>query len=138
MSSSLTPATGVPVSADEIARRSYEQRYLIEDRIVLSLVEIMNQGIRDQVAHAFLHYDYDVPAFIYGFPKFHVDYVAAKLRMLYTSKGFHVTGEGRTIRVTWETVTHPPPPRPPPPPPPKKPQHQQHQKKKMLLSLPSS
>lgn len=96
---------GMPVSAEEIIRRSYEQKYLIEERIVLSLVEVINQGIRDQVSHGLLEYDFRVPYIIYGFPKFHVDYVAVKLRAMYQDKGFRVNGEGPVVNVTWERRT---------------------------------
>ena len=113
-----------PVSADEIARRAYEQRYLIEERVASSLVEIVNQGIRDQVAHGLMEYEFVVPSFIYGFPRFDVQYVARRLREMYQSRGFHVSGTGARARLSWKAPQPPPPPgapatpRPPPPPPP--------------------
>ena len=110
----------VPVSADEISRRSYEQKYLIEEKIVLSLVEMINQGIRDQVSHGLLQYDFGVPSLLYGFPMFDVQYVATKLRTLYASKGFHVTAAGQQTTLTWKhrRQADAPPDRPKPTPPP--------------------
>ena len=105
-------SSAVPVSADEISRRSYEQKYLIEEKIIMSLVEIINQGIRDQVSHGLLQYEFGVPSFIYGFPKFDVQYVASQLRKLYAMKGFEVTGQGQTATLTWKhgnTMTSPKP-----------------------------
>jgi hypothetical protein len=112
------PSAVVPVSADEIATRSYEQRYLIEEKIIMSLVETINQGIRDQVSHGLLEYEFSVPSFIYGFPKFDVDYVGAKLRQLYATKGFQVLhalgGQKATLKWTClKSTPSPPPPRPP-------------------------
>jgi hypothetical protein len=100
MSRSLSVAI-VPVSAEDIARRSYEQRYLIEDRIVYSLIEIINQGIQDQVLHGMLDYEFCIPSFIYGFPKFDVQYVGRKLRGLYAGRGFRVQGAGRWAKLEW-------------------------------------
>lgn len=94
-----------PVSAQEIARRSYEQRHLIEDMVISNLVETMNQGIKDQVLHGMLTYEFYVPCFILGFPKFDVDYVASTLKKMYHEKGFGVRGEGATIVLEW--ATHP-------------------------------
>jgi len=119
----------VPVSAEEISRRSYEQRYLIEEKIITSLVEMINQGVRDHVSHGLLQYEYVVPSFIYGYPKFDVPYVTLKLRDLYFSKGFEVRGAGQQTTLTWEhQIAAVPPPLPPPPP----------MSKKKLLSLLSS
>lgn len=95
----------VPVSAEEISRRSYEQRYLIEEKIVMSLVEIINQGVRDQVAHGLLDYEFSVPSFIYGFPKFDNKYVGDKLRELYASKGFKLSHDGSKTTLRWENKT---------------------------------
>lgn len=97
----------VPVSAEEISRRSYEQRYLIEDKIVISLIEIINQGVREQVAHGLLEYEFSVPSFIYGFPKFDSDYVCTKLRELYASKGFTLLHEGSKTTLIWKQRTTP-------------------------------
>lgn len=101
MSRSTLGVAIVPVSAEDIGRRSYEQQYLVEDRIVCSLVEVINQGIHDQVSHGLLNYEICVPTFIYGFPKFNVDYVARKLRELYADRGFVVKGGGRWVRLEW-------------------------------------
>lgn len=107
----------VPVSAEEISRRSYEQKYLIEEKIITSLVEMVNQGIRDQVSHGLLQYEYVVPSFIYGYPKFDVPYVIFKLRELYSSKGFEVQGTGQHTTLAWKhQKTVAPPPLPPQPP----------------------
>jgi len=91
----------VPVSAEDIQRRSYEQKYMIENRIVHSLVTVINQGIHDQVQHGGLDYEICVPSFIYGFPKFDVTYVGQTLRELYAEKGFKVLGDGRWARLEW-------------------------------------
>ena len=135
MSRSSLGVAIVPVSAEDIGRRSYEQRYLIEDKIVYSLVEVINQGIHEQVSHGLLEYEMCVPAFIYGFPRFNVDYVARKLRELYADRGFVVKGGGRWVRLVWAQAQDPRtpalgssrmqvqttvlsrPPRPPPAPP---------------------
>lgn len=101
MSRSTLGVAIVPVSAEDIGRRSYEQRYLVEDRIVCSLVEVINQGVHDQVSHGLLDYEICVPTFIYGFPKFNVDYVAQKLRELYVDRGFVVKGGGRWVTLEW-------------------------------------
>ncbi len=90
-----------PVSVEEISRRSYEQKFLIEDKISTSLVDVINHGIREQVSHGLLVYDFSVPSFIYGFPKFDVKYVAQKLRHLYAAKGFTVTGTGLQVKIEW-------------------------------------
>lgn len=90
-----------PVSADDIARRSYEQRYLIEDRVIGSLVEVINEGIRDQVKHGMLEYEFNVPSFIMGFPRFNVPYVADRLRTMYRERGFVVKGEGAQGVLYW-------------------------------------
>lgn len=97
----LATMAATPVSVEEISRRSYEQKYLIEDKITTSLVEVINQGIREQVSHGLLVYDFCVPSFIYGFPKFDVKYVAQKLRRLYSAKGFDVTGSGLQVKIQW-------------------------------------
>jgi hypothetical protein len=109
-------ALSLPVSADEIVRRAYEQRYLIEERVVASLVEIVNQGIRDQVAHGLMDYDFCVPSFIYGFPRFDVGYVGSRLRELYKARGFASSGTGVRIRLSWRTPPQPAPASTPPPP----------------------
>lgn len=103
MSQHLSTAI-VPVSAEEISRRSYEQQYLIEERILLSLVEVVNQGIREQVSHGLLEYEFCVPSFIYGFPKFDVAYVGEQLRSMYADRGFQVSGTGRWVHITWSSV----------------------------------
>lgn len=100
-SNAAAAAGAVPVHADDIARRSYEQQFLIEDKVIASLVEIINQGIRDQVSHGMLEYEFHVPSFIYGFPRFGVEYVALRLREMYAARGFHVTGEGSRGVVAW-------------------------------------
>lgn len=83
----------------------------------MSLVEMVNQGIRDQVSHGLLQYEYVVPSFIYGYPKFDVPYVTFKLRELYSSKGFGVRGAGQQTTLTWKhQKTVAPPPLPPQPP----------------------
>lgn len=94
-------STPTPVSADEIARRSYEHRFLIEDRVIASLVEVINEGIRDQVSHGMLQYEFNVPCFIMGFPRFDIDYVADRLRCMYRDKGFVVTGHGPSAVIQW-------------------------------------
>lgn len=91
----------VPVSADEIARRSYQQRFMIEDRVVLNFIEVINQGIRDQVNHGLCAYAFKVPSFIYGFPRFDETYVGDRLRKLYGDKGFAVHGRGPHVRIEW-------------------------------------
>lgn len=111
MSSYPTNTTPAPVNADDIARRSYEQRFLIEDRVIASLVDIINHGIRDQVAHGLLTYEFCVPSFVYGFPRFDVDYVANRLRDMYANKGFEVTGEGCRAILTWSQKPRAPPSR---------------------------
>ena len=116
----------VPVSASDISRRSYEQKYLIEEKIVSSLIDTINQGIRDQVSHGLLQYEFVVPSLFYGFPRFDDTYVCSRLREMYRAKGFHVTGDGPKSVITWKdgrTDTPPPPPpkpktkaaKPPPP-----------------------
>lgn len=95
----------VPVSADEIALRAYEQRFLIEDRVVLNFIDVVNQGVRDQANHGLLDYVFTVPSFIYGFPKFDVGYVASRLRALYAKKGFRATGSGPCVRIEWSACT---------------------------------
>lgn len=107
MSRSSLGVAIVPVSAADIERRSYEQRYLIEDKIVYSLVEVINQGIHEQVSHGLLEYEMCVPAFIYGFPRFNVDYVARKLRELYVDRGFVVKGGGQWLRLAWAQAQDP-------------------------------
>lgn len=94
-------STPLPVSADDIARRSYEQRFLIEDRVIASLVEVINDGIREQVPHGLLEYDFSVPHFIMGFPRFDVEYVADRIRCMYREKGFVVTGQGARALLHW-------------------------------------
>lgn len=90
-----------PVSAADIARTSYEQQFLIEDRVLSSLVDVVNEGIRDQVSHGMLAYEVNVPCFIMGFPRFNVDYVADRIRCMYRDKGFVVTGEGAHALISW-------------------------------------
>lgn len=97
-----TSSAIVPVSASDISRRSYEQKYLIEEKIVLSLVDTINQGIRDQVSHGLLQFEFVVPSIFYGFPRFDVEYVCTRLRDLYKAKGFHVTGTGLKSILTWK------------------------------------
>jgi hypothetical protein len=83
----------------------------------MSLVEMINQGVRDQVSHGLLQYEYVVPSFIYGYPKFDVPYVTFKLRELYSSKGFEVRESGQLTTLTWKhqkTVAPPPLPSQPP------------------------
>ena len=107
-------STPTPVSADEIARRSYEQRYLIEDRVIASLVEVINDGIREQVSHGLLEHDFSVPHFIMGFPRFDVEYVADRLRCMYREKGFVVTGQGASAILHWPKKPEKPVKKPPP------------------------
>lgn len=97
----MSSTTPTPVSADDIARRSYEQRYLIEDRVTASLVEVINEGIREQVSHGLLEYEFSVPHFIMGFPRFDVAYVGDRLRCMYREKGFVVTGKGASALLHW-------------------------------------
>jgi hypothetical protein len=92
----------VPVSASDISRRSYEQKYLIEEKIVLSLIDTINQGIRDQVSHGLLQYEFFVPSLFYGFPRFDSEFVCTRLRDLYRAKGFHVTGVGPKSIISWK------------------------------------
>lgn len=97
-----TSSAIVPVSASDISRRSYEQKYLIEEKIVLSLVDTINQGIRDQVSHGLLTFEFVVPSIVYGFPRYDVEYVCKRLRELYQAKGFHVTATGLKSILTWK------------------------------------
>lgn len=92
----------VPVSASDISRRSYEQKYLIEEKIVLSLIDTINQGIRDQVSHGLLQYEFVVPSLFYGFPRFDFEFVCTRVRDLYRAKGFHVTGVGPKSIISWK------------------------------------
>ena len=92
----------VPVSASDISRTSYEHKYLIEEKIVSSLVETINQGIRDQVSHGLLQYEFTVPSLLYGFPRFDDTYVSTRLRDMYGDKGFQVTGIGKRTLLTWK------------------------------------
>lgn len=112
MSAPSSTTAIVPVCADEIAKKSYEQRFLIEDRVVMNFIEVVNQGIRDQVHHGLLAYEFHVPSFIYGFPKFNVDYVGERLRGLYEKRGFCVSGEGKRVRVEWPVCANAPAPTP--------------------------
>ena len=97
----------VPVNAHEIALRSYQRRFHIEDKVAASLVEVINQGIKDKVTHGLLEYEFHVPSFIYGFPCFNVVYVHEKLRQAYRKAGFKVLPTKHGTLLRWEAT--PPP-----------------------------
>ena len=103
----IDPNAPIPVSAEEISTRSYEQKYLIEDKITTSLIDLVNQGIRDQVSHGLFQYECHVPSFIYGFPKFDVKYVGLRLRQMYDGQGFQVSGQGSHIKIVWKRKASP-------------------------------
>ena len=90
-----------PVNAKEIARRSFEHAYRIEDVLAMSLVEAANAGIQEQVAHGHLAYAFSIPPFLYGYPCFDAAYVARKVRRAYRDQGFGVEGEGLDVRLQW-------------------------------------
>lgn len=91
-----------PVSAKDIARRSFEQAYHIEDVLVKSLIEAANTGIHEQVMHGHLHYAFSVPPFIYGYPCYDAHYIVDRMRQAYAQQGFDVTGEHLSIRLAWD------------------------------------
>lgn len=91
-----------PVSAREIAQRSSEHAFYIENLLCKNLIEVTNTGIREQVAHGKLHYECHVPTFVYGFPVFDTAYVARRLRDIYQTEGFRVAGDGTRLRIEWD------------------------------------
>ena len=105
-----------PVNAKEIARRSFEQAYHIEDVLAMSLVDAVNAGIQEQVSHGHLVYAFSIPPFIYGYPCYDAQYIARKVRDAYMQQGFHVHGERLDVRLSWDRddphacQTRPPPP----------------------------
>ena len=80
----------VPVQASEMANRAHRQRSQIEDKVALTLIEVINQGVRECASQGLFEYEFKVPAFIYGFPCFDTRYVLDKLSVAYREAGFHV------------------------------------------------
>lgn len=116
--SAITPYTSpnptpVPLNATEAAQRSYEQKYHVEDRLALSLANLINQGILERISQGALHYRFTVPSFVQGFPRYDVMYIANRLEGVYQQSGYMVDKDKACLTFKWHRATEEPCPSPP-------------------------
>lgn len=86
-------------------QRSYEQKFFIEEKMVKEMILCINNEIMKHASQGKTSYEFHVPVFRLGYPRYDVHYITNKLRNTYRSKGFQVhEKDALWTSLSWEAL----------------------------------
>lgn len=91
-----------PISLNQVHGTTCEQRYFIENIIVDYLINIINNGMKENVLYGHFNYNFDIPTFIFGYPMFDSKKVAKKIEKMFIQEGYTVNRNDLNINISWK------------------------------------